>query len=206
MRYAKVDPGVNPKEQITYIALHGFFNLFACFGFGLFFVIGLCSPRLRKNIVLLSFFAVFTLVCATNTMLLWTGYAFRDVPFSICVASGAFGSSTSLLQVAAALSLVLKVCIFRVCIDGISLHLIGLGTYDDAQQSSVGRATGYLIIRSCEPPLIWILPALISSQLAIVPWIIATPFFLVGAIMASLDYDRVSRASPLYCAFHLDAL
>jgi hypothetical protein len=110
MRFAKVEPGVNPREQITYVILHGVFNLLSCFSFGAFFVIGLFSRRLRKNMILLSLFAAFTFTCATNTLLLWTGYIFKDVPFSLCVASGAFGSSTSLLQVAAALALVLKVC------------------------------------------------------------------------------------------------
>jgi hypothetical protein len=109
MRFAKVDEGVDPRKQLNLIILYATFNLIGFFGFFVLFVAGLLSRRLLKNKVLLSFFAVFVIDTAANTILVWTGYAIKDVPFSLCLVSGAVESSVTILQTGAAIALVIKV-------------------------------------------------------------------------------------------------
>jgi hypothetical protein len=110
MKFAKVDPGVDPRKQITLIIIWTVFNLLACIGFIALFLSGLLSRRLRRNRVLLSLYAVFVIATAAGPLLTWTGHVMnREVPIGLCIVSGAFGSSWSLAQVSSTFALVLKV-------------------------------------------------------------------------------------------------
>jgi hypothetical protein len=112
MRYARVESNVEPRKQAALIVCWSVFNLVACLGFAILFVLSLVTPHSRKNPVVLSFFLIFVIACAANTILTWTGYAFKDVPFGLCALSGAFGSSVSMLQTGAAICLVIKALFF----------------------------------------------------------------------------------------------
>jgi hypothetical protein len=107
--FAKVDEGVDPRKQLNLIILYTTFYLAGFFGFLVLFVAGLFSRRLLQNKVLLSFFAVFVIATGANTILIWTGHVMTDIPFSLCLISGAFGSSITVLQTGAAIALVMKV-------------------------------------------------------------------------------------------------
>jgi hypothetical protein len=109
MRFAEVASNVNPHEQVVLIILWSTFNILASLGFLVLFLVSLFTSRLRRNPVLLSFFAIFFFACASNTILTWTGYAFKQVPFVLCVVSGAFGAGVTVLQTGAAICLVIKV-------------------------------------------------------------------------------------------------
>jgi hypothetical protein len=109
MRYARVESDVKPREQTALIVCWSVFSLAACLGFAILFVLSIVTPHSRKNPVVLSFFLIFVIACPANTILTWTGYAFKDVPFGLCALSGAFGSSVPVLQTAAAICLVIKV-------------------------------------------------------------------------------------------------
>jgi hypothetical protein len=150
MRYATVDEGVDPRKQLVFIVLHGVFNILGAVGFLGLFILSVISQRLRKNVVLLSFFAVFPLVNVANTLLLWTGYIFKPVPFGLCVASGALGSSSSLLQVAAALALVLKVWTFNIYRGYNVLQYLGMVTYSHGSLATFNSTSASLIVIYCE--------------------------------------------------------
>jgi hypothetical protein len=110
MKFAAVDPGVNPRQQVNLIILWTVFNVLACLGFTILLVSGLFIRRVRGNPVLLSLYAVFVVATAAGPLLTWTGYAMSyEVPIGLCIVSGAFGSSWSLAQVASTFALVLKV-------------------------------------------------------------------------------------------------
>jgi hypothetical protein len=111
MVFAKVDPGVDPRQQLTLIVLYMTFDMMSCIGFVIIFVASLFSRRLRQNKVFLSHHAAFAVAGAGNSILGWTGYAFtKDVPYSLCVVSAASASSVSLLQTCGAMCLAAKVC------------------------------------------------------------------------------------------------
>jgi hypothetical protein len=109
MRIAKTESHVDPQKQFAYIVVWTVFNLLGVLGFLILLVVGLLSRRLRQNPILISFYANFAVACFGNAFLSVSGYVFKEVPYGICVVSGAFGVSVSLLQTTAALALVLKV-------------------------------------------------------------------------------------------------
>lgn len=110
MKTANVDTGVDPRKQLTLVVLWATFNLLACAGFITLFITGLFIRRARRNPILLSFFASFTIATAAGALLSYTGYGLTAaVPIPLCVVSAAFGSSWSMAQTGAACALVIKV-------------------------------------------------------------------------------------------------
>jgi hypothetical protein len=107
-------PHVHPAAQRTEVVLWSTFNLLACAGFLAMFVARLCVPRRRKNLVLLNLEFAFFFATGGSASLTWTGHVMdRDVPFGLCLASGAFMSSISTIQTGAAFALTCKVCHFK---------------------------------------------------------------------------------------------
>jgi hypothetical protein len=110
MAFAQVDPGVNPRRQVTLIVLYMTFNILSCVGFVIILVASFFSRRLRQNKVFLSHHAAFAFAGAGSSILGWTGYAFTtDVPYSLCILSAALSSSVSLLQTCGVICLAAKV-------------------------------------------------------------------------------------------------
>jgi hypothetical protein len=105
-----LDPHVNPKEQLPLIVLYSTFNILACLGYFTLLVVGLRVARLRRNLVLLGVELVFFVATGAAACVTYTGHVMSDdTPFELCLVSGAFGSSLSAAQTAAAFSLTLKV-------------------------------------------------------------------------------------------------
>jgi hypothetical protein len=110
MAFAKVDPGVDARQQLTLIVLYMAFNMISCIGFVIILVVSLFSRRLRQNKVFLSHHAAFAVAGAGSSILGWTGYVFaEDVPYTLCIVSAASTSSVSILQTCGVMCLAVKV-------------------------------------------------------------------------------------------------
>jgi hypothetical protein len=101
-----VSPHVDLRAQRDKIVLWSIFNLLAAVGFAALAAARLCMSRRRRNWVLLNLEVAFLVAGVGQASLTWTGHVMDpDVPFTLCLVSGAFNSSISVVQTGSAFAL-----------------------------------------------------------------------------------------------------
>jgi hypothetical protein len=101
---------VPPSNQRVLVTFFSILDISAWVGLLIILALGARTKRLRSNLVLLNFEFVIFLTALGQSLLIWTGNAYNmDPPRGLCVASGAFITSTSVFKAGAAFGLTCKV-------------------------------------------------------------------------------------------------
>jgi hypothetical protein len=99
-----------PKNAHTLLYAFAILDFIALVGMLVLLIVGICTKRIRSNLVLLNFQFVIFLTAAGQTFMIWTGHSSDMIPpVPLCSVSGAFIAAGAAAKAGAAFGLTGKV-------------------------------------------------------------------------------------------------